>query len=306
MRIPTLFTLLILAVPWSSVQAQDNVPLESFLSLSKEQLETVALRLEYLGPSSGLLPTVVITVEGHSVNLDAFRSLPGGKYEVQSKPAFTVASQEMKNFLGGSISSLIKEPSEKSAAPWLGLTVVAGSNAPFTRFLHTFDMRQANDLFVYMRAAFRADPKDIAIINGGINGGAMARLQSFGCATGLVSNTMPAKDVTSQFIVTHGGLRFNYQEHRFESVVTLTNISPRPVRGPISLVVDMSPGSVQLANAHGHTCIMTPVGRAFITLPMPQASLNAGQVLETLIWFTDSAGEDITFSTKVVAGAGDR
>lgn len=306
MRIPILFTLFILAVPLSSAQAQDNAPLESFLSLSKEELETVALRLEYLGPARGLLATVVITVDGHDVNLDAFRSLPGGKYEVQSKPAFTVAPQDMKNFLGSNISSFIKEPSEKSGEPWLGLTVVAGSNAPFRRFLHTFDKRQANDLFVYMRGAFRADPKDIGIINGGINSGAMSRLQSFGCSTGLVSNIMPAKDVTSQFTVTRGGLRLNYQEHRFESVVTLKNISASPVQGPISLVVDMSSGSVQLANAHGHTCVISPGGRAFITLPMPQVTLNAGQALETLLWFTDSAGEDINFTTKVVAGAGDR
>src|SRR6266853_2434142 len=186
----------------------------------------------------------------------------------------------MKSFLGGGISSLVKETSERSGPSWLGLTVVAGNSAPFRMFLHTFDERKANDLFVYMRGAFRADPKDIGIMNGGINSGAMARLQSFGCAIGLVSNIMPAKDVTSQFSVTRGGLRFNYQEHRFESVVTLRNISPLPVRGPISLVVDMSSGSAQLANANGHTCAISPGGRAFITLPMPQVILIAGQALE--------------------------
>src|SRR6266853_4576156 len=97
MRIPILFTLLILAAPLSSAQEQDNATLESFLSLSKEEFETVALCLEYLGPSRGLLPAVAITVDGHGVNLDAFRSLPGGKYEVESKPAFTVTPQDMKS-----------------------------------------------------------------------------------------------------------------------------------------------------------------------------------------------------------------
>jgi hypothetical protein len=39
---------------------------------------------------------------------------------------------------------------------------------------------------------------------------------------------------------------------------------------------------------------------------MPQETLNVGQTLETTLWFTASEGEDISFTTKVLAGAGER
>jgi hypothetical protein len=157
-----------------------------------------------------------------------------------------------------------------------------------------------------MRNALRADPKDISIMNGGANYEAMNVLQSFGCALGLLPQVIPAKDVTNAVAVAHAGLRFNFQEHRFESAVTLKNISKEPIRAPISLVVDLSSSNTSLANAHAHTCVTQPAGRAFLTLPLPTDGFKPGQILETILLFTGSEGEDIEFTTKVLATPGER
>jgi hypothetical protein len=106
-------------------------------------------------------------------------------------------------------------------------------------------------------------------------------------------------------VAVRRGLRFNYQEHRFECSVTLTNISNHAIRAPISLVVDLSP-NISLANAHGRTCITTPVGREFVTIPIPTQQFESGQTVETILVFAGSEGEDIEFTTKVLATPGER
>jgi len=87
--------------------------------------------------------------------------------------------------------------------------------------------------------------------------------------------------------------------------VSLRNISGEPIRAPISLVVDLSQ-NISLANAHGRTCVTTPVGREFITIPIPTEVFKPGQILETILVFTGPAGEDVEFTTKVLATPGER
>jgi len=142
-------------------------------------------------------------------------------------------------------------------------------------------------------------------MNGSANYEAMNALQSFGCALALLPKAIPAKDVTNAVAVTRGGLRFNYQEHRFESTVTLKNISNQPIRAPISLVVDLL-GNTSLTNAHGHTCVTQPAGREFITIPIPTDQFKPAQVLETILVFEGYEGEGIEFTTKVLATPGER
>ena len=94
---------------------------------------------------------------------------------------------------------------------------------------------------------------------------------------------------------TEGGFR-QYGESDVETLV----------RAPISLVVDLSSSNTSLANAHAHTCVTQPAGRAFLTLPLPTEVFKPGQILETVLLFTGTEGEDIDFTTKVLATPGER
>src|SRR4029077_16146949 len=123
MRIPVILTALLLLLSPSPANAQDNA-LESFLSLPKDQVETITLRLEYLGSSDDLLPGMLIAVDGHSVNWDALRSAsatkskgPGDEIrQPQAKPTFTITVQDMQLFLR-SIAPLANKAQEKTGEP---------------------------------------------------------------------------------------------------------------------------------------------------------------------------------------------
>ena len=53
-------------------------------------------------------------------------------------------------------------------------------------------------------------------------------------------------------------------------------------------------------------CITTPVGREFVTIPIPTEQFKSGQTVETILVFAGSEGEDIEFTTKVLATPGER
>ena len=186
---------------------------------------------------------------------------------------------------------------------WLSLAVVAGRGRESKTFWGAVSRERAQEFFVLMRGALRADPEDISIINRAANYPAMNALQSYGCALGLLPAEIPAKDVTASVAVARSGLRFN-SEHRL-SHSHMTNTSNQAIRAPISLVVDLS-SNISLANAHSRTCITMPVGREFVTIPIPSELFKPGQSLETLLVFAGSEGEDIHFSTKVLATPGER
>jgi len=48
------------------------------------------------------------------------------------------------------------------------------------------------------------------------------------------------------------------------------------------------------------------VGREFVTIPIPTEQFKSGQTVETILVFAGSEGEDIEFTTKVLATPGER
>lgn len=285
--------------------AQRVTTLQSLTQLSSEDLSTVIVRIDYHGASEKS-PAIVFAIKGTQIDWKRLRAVPSlelgdseGRY---TRLSFKVTAEDMKRFIEGMKSVVRPKPDAES---WLSLAVVAGSGPQQKAFLGSVSREKAGEFFIRARNALRADPKDISIMNGAANYEAMNALQSFGCGLGLLPKVIPAKDVTNAVAVTRGGLRFNYQEHRFESIVTLRNISSEPIRAPISLVVDLSQ-NISLANAHARTCVTTPAGREFITIPIPAEVFKPGQILETLLVFTAPEGEDIEFTTKVLATPGER
>jgi hypothetical protein len=290
----------------SASVAQRVTTLQSLTQLSSDDLSTAIVRIDYLGVQDEALPPVVFTIKGPAVYWKRLRAVPGGEIggsqDRYTKLSFTVTVEDMKQFIE-SIKTIVIPKRETKA--WLSLGVIAGTGREEKTFLGSISREKAGEFFIRIRNALRADPKDISIMNGAANYEAMNVLQSFGCALGLLPQVIPAKDVTNAVAVTRGGLRFNYQEHRFESTVTLRNMSSAAIRAPISLVVVLS-SNISLANAHARTCITTPAGREFITIPIPAELFEPGQILETILVFAGPAGEDIQFTTKVLATPGER
>ena len=289
----------------------EQASLTSLLALSDQQLETAQLKLSYLGSQTKPIPTVVFTVHGHDVDWDAFSPWLHPNDEIfrqyrHAEPTFMVSVPQMRD----AIASLKQVPGEVpqagSSSEWLSVAVTANDSSAAQGFERWFDPGQAQTLFVYLRQALRADPKDITLMEGQANLEAMRTLQWWGCALGLLPNEIPAKDVSAQVRVVASGLRWNANTKRFESTATLTNTSAQPIRGPIALVVDFSQASVQLLNAHGTTCVTSPVGREFVNIPMPAEALAPGESLEVVLQFERDEATEIRFTMKVLAGPGER
>jgi hypothetical protein len=266
------------------------------------------VHIEYLGPRNGKLGPIIFTVDGHTIDWNGLRAAglraaDSDENVHRGRAGFRVSVNDLTAFLrsiGGVLQSI--DPGDE---PWLQLAVVCGTRGKYKSIVRSIPRDRANDFFILMRGALRADPKDISIMNGRANLEAMRTLQSFGCALGLLPEVIPARDVSDAVAVSRSGLRLNDNTHRFECTVTMTNRSASPIKGPISLVLELSM-NVSLANENGRTCVIIPVGREFVTFPMPQRLLRPGQSLEKVLEFQGGEDTGIDFTTKVLAGAGER
>ncbi len=298
-----------LALVTPATTAQDVSSLALLSKLPPDELSSTIVSIQFQGPGREPLGPLLITVNSETVDWKRLRAIPGlqiGDWEQRrTVPSFTVTVEDMRGLLGAVRDTALAAPAaRRQTDAWLSLAVVAGRGRESKTFRGTVSREKSQEFFVLMRGALRADPKDISIMNGAANYPAMNALQSYGCALGLLPAEIPAKDVSASVAIARSGLRFS-PEHRFECTVTVTNTSNQAIRAPISVVVDLS-SNISLANAHGRTCVTTPVGREFVTIPIPSELFKPGQSLETLLVFAGSEGEDIHFSTKVLATPGER
>ncbi len=280
---------LVLATP---AGAQETALLETFLAMSPQELETVQVQLDYLGSSHVLMRHLIFSAQPQ----------PG---DAATETVVAVSVEELQGLIRNVRSALnIKRAQPED--PWVSVTITSPQTEAAKNFEATLYRFQAEEFFVLMRGSLHADPKDITLLEGQANIDAMRELQSWGCAVGLIPEGIPAKDVTNQVHVTTSGLRLNSSTRRFESTAILTNASGQPIQGPIALVVIPLVPNVSLANAHGTICVTSRVGGEFINVPMPSQLFAPGETLEVTLQFEHEAGMPIQFTTKVLAGVGER
>ncbi len=112
------------------------------------------------------------------------------------------------------------------------------------------------------------------------------------------------QDITSQVLVTRGGFRLNHTTGHFTQTLSVTNLGPGPVTGPISVVFDNLPVSASLFGTSGATLCEVPNGSPFQNISA--APLAAGTSVSGTIEFIDTAQTGITYNVRVLAGPGGR
>lgn len=306
-------TLILIGSIQAAVEAQETIAVGELLS---SDLETAQVKLTYLGPQTKSIPTIVLTVDGHPVKWEAFAPWhhpEHGNDEIYQRfkgdqPSLSVSVGELRAVIQNLkqvTDEINRTVSDLPIVPWVSCTVTVGTPGQVKGVEFTFDHHSAGELFVLMRGSLRADPKDATLMEGQSNLDAMRTLQGWGCALGLLPQAIPARDVSKQVRVTTRGLQLNRKTHRFETTATLTNVSDQEIQGPVAVVI--LPGvNVSLANAHGTTCVTSPSGREFLNVPMPAPLLRPQESLEVTLEFNHEEGTPITFTTKVLAGVGER
>jgi hypothetical protein len=110
-----------------------------------------------------------------------------------------------------------------------------------------------------------------------------------------------APDVSSSVSVTRSGYSYSVITKRYAQIVTLTNTSGSPISGPIYFAVDNLSGTASLHNAAGKTGCVAPTGSPYVSVPGP---LDAGAHTTAVLQFTDPTNTAISYTPRVLAGAG--
>jgi hypothetical protein len=113
-----------------------------------------------------------------------------------------------------------------------------------------------------------------------------------------------ASDVSGSFTVTRGGYRWNSMTGRFVQAVTFTNSSAATIIGPVSLVLDGLSANATLYGVAGSTSCAAPLGSSYATVT--SGDLAPGASASTTLQFTDPTRTAISYTTRLLAGTGNR
>ncbi len=107
--------------------------------------------------------------------------------------------------------------------------------------------------------------------------------------------------------IVRSGFRLNRSTRRFVQVLTVKNTSAAVHGGPVSLVLDGLSANASLYNPSGTTAYFAPIGSPYVDLNVgADGILSPGEVATVTLEFTNPTRAGITYSTRVLAGAGSR
>jgi len=116
-----------------------------------------------------------------------------------------------------------------------------------------------------------------------------------------------AMDVTGSISLVRSGFRFNAATGRFLQTVTVQNSRATAITGAVSLVLDNLSAGVALFNKIGNTTCAAPSGSPFVTVDAgADGVLSPGETTTVVLEFTNPSRQSITYTTRVVAGPGNR
>ena len=278
----TIALLFSLSSGYAASKAQ--APLAAFEALSPEALKTLQVELSYFGPQDEPIATLLFTPHEtlHPNDAEYVHTLEASMEEIQSilRAVRHVVDFQVKT----------KDP---QALPFLSVTLHHGGPKGENAFETILNHRQSKEFFIYLRGAVDHNEE------------AQRTLQWWGCALDLLPKEIPAKDVTQKIRLVTSGVMWDETTQRFECTATLENASTEFFQEPISLVVE-SRNNWDLAYYHGTTCITTPVGRRYLHVKTPGGGLWSGAKVSVRLEFEGPGDELIDFTTKVLAGSGER
>ncbi len=158
--------------------------------------------------------------------------------------------------------------------------------------------------------AYAADGEETS----SVDGGNLLSIPAYGPLLGTISAygvsvppPPPAANVTSSVTIVRGGLRLNRADSLFTQVVTVTNSGATPLAAPFSLVLDNLSANATFVGTDGITTAVAPIGSPYINASLGAATaLNPGESVSITLQFSDPTEAGITYTTRVLAGAGSR
>jgi len=285
-------TTFVISLATTDARGQSFSPYSEFQAMPPEQLQTLQVKLTFLGEQAEVVSTVAFTATGNTLQVDLFKAFrrSGFDYANDAKgvQSFTAATGELKAMIDLIATLPNVTAGGVASQPYLSfamLNTVGGTKA----FDATLNKADTLALFGKLRIAFQN------------NAPAMKKLESLACPLAVLDPQRPS-DVSNAVAVSVSGLRLNRATGRFVGTATIRNTSTNSVGGPISTVF-IPAGNVRLFNASGFTCGVSPSGWDFINVLGP---LTPGSAASFNVEFVNLDLEPVRLTTKVLAGPGSR
>lgn len=258
-------------------QAQTFSPYADFVAMSPGQLAALQVKLTWMGPEVGAVPTHIIVAVGTEPNTDAFAPChrPGLDY---SNDDFELASMTASlgelDALIDSVGTLATIPNggvdEEGYLSFSLVNIVAGDTLCFEAVVNDTNGRA---LFGKMRAALQG------------NQPAVMRLSAFACMLDM-AGLAPPQEVSASVLLHFRGVRQDRTTGEYVGTVKVKNTSASVLLPPLSLMLEVQDPNVILANADGSTCRISPSGRSYVNLPVG-SGLSPGTTVESELRFTN-------------------
>ena len=278
-----------------NVCAQSFSPFATFDNMSLTELQTLQIKLTYVGPQSKALPSLVISETSNAGDIGVFLPFQraGINYSNDTIPPRTAkaaATQLMATIDNvGTLSSVTAGGVANNPFLSFGMHNTSQGGVSFEAVLDSNDTKA---LFDKLRAALAS------------NEAVLLELSIMACPLDAVEAGQPI-DVTANVSSKLSGLRLKRDVNVFVGTVTVTNNLATDIVGPIS-VVFKPPTTVHVADVDGYTCKSAPAGRRFVNLPLTGGTLAAGQSAEAIVQFSNPDLEQINVTMQVLAGPGAR
>ena len=108
-------------------------------------------------------------------------------------------------------------------------------------------------------------------------------------------------DVTTSFSISRSGLVLNRNTNTYDTIVTLTNISPNRIVAPLRLVISPNQTTVAVSNKTG----ITSDGQSFIDVPLIGGAFPVGESLKQKLSFSNPARVSFLYSVQILTAASD-
>lgn len=142
----------------------------------------------------------------------------------------------------------------------------------------------------------------------------LASQSSVNVANGLFTYTMPATSVVTfvgqatpadlykagAVTVARSGFVYNFTTKRYSQSVSMTNVTPNAIPGPVGYVLDNLSPNATVYDATGVTAAQLPAGSPYINL---NQTLGAGSTVTFTVQFTDPTMTGITYTPRVLSGS---
>jgi hypothetical protein len=267
---------LVVLAPHDGV-AQSSEPYNYFRTLSQDEKATFQLKLNYAGPVTRPVPSVILHAVGQTADVRAF-DLFRGPGTNSFNDEFAASAGISAGEIDAIISNVGLIPAVTDGVWSNGHLLLSFAMTVKTPSIRGFDSQLNDDesqlLFDQLRNSLVFDSQAYRLV------------QRFACKLGLLEKQRP-HDATASVQVTFSGLRREANTDRFVGTARIRNTSQSAIPAPISLVLIGLRPETPLLNESGVTCGTEPRGMPYVNVGSLSDALEPGRELEIKVEFSN-------------------